>query len=84
MLYYTYLHKYTQAPTLFPILFAALTSRALKSLAQWRIEHGAPRVGHLDQLVGSTSITATFITQLKLRALNLLAIALVLTWALSP
>ena len=72
-----------QSPSLFPVLFAALVARAAKSVAQWRLEKGVA-VGYLDQLVGSTSMISTFSTQYKLRAFNILALALVTLWTLSP
>ncbi|THV68068.1 hypothetical protein D6D27_10133, partial [Aureobasidium pullulans] len=71
------------APTIYPILFAAIVGKALKSIAFWKLERGS-RVGVLDQLLGSTTIFQTIITQVQMRTPGLVSVTLILTWALSP
>ncbi|KAK5058518.1 hypothetical protein LTR84_010781 [Exophiala bonariae] len=70
-------------PTIFPILFAAIAGRSLKAVASWKVEHGAT-IGALEQLLGSRTLLSTFFLQIHMRAFNLLGVALVLLWALSP
>ncbi|KYG13767.1 hypothetical protein FVEG_14008 [Fusarium verticillioides 7600] len=76
-------------PTLFPILFAAIVGRALKALATWELQKGSTIgkylfVGHIETLSGSTTLIGAIVTQIQLRNLNLVAISLILLWALSP
>ena len=49
----------------------------------WRLETGE-RIGILDTLAGSTSLTSTITTLFKLRVISGLGIILVTVWALSP
>ncbi|VTT82059.1 unnamed protein product [Fusarium fujikuroi] len=70
-------------PTIFPILFAAIVGRALKALATWELQKGST-IGHVETLSGSTTLIGAIITQIQLRNLNLVAISLVVLWALSP
>ncbi|KAF2818357.1 hypothetical protein CC86DRAFT_309338, partial [Ophiobolus disseminans] len=70
-------------PTIFPILFAAVVGRAAHSILVWRFEKGA-RIGTLDTLAESTSLTSTVISQFKLRVVSFLGVGLVTVWALSP
>ncbi|KAJ4248064.1 hypothetical protein NW762_012834 [Fusarium torreyae] len=70
-------------PTIFPILFAAIVGRALKALATWELQKGST-IGHVETLCGSTTLIGAITTQVQLRNLDLVAIALVLLWALSP
>lgn len=49
----------------------------------WKLERGG-RVGTFDQVLGSTTITQAIMTQIQLRALNIVGALLVLLWALSP
>lgn len=64
-------------------MFAAIVSRALKSVSLWRLQEGG-RIGLLDILLGSTTITNTITTQISNRSLNIVGIILVILWALSP
>ncbi|KAI1753883.1 hypothetical protein F4782DRAFT_529301 [Xylaria castorea] len=77
--------KLYEAPTLYPLLFAAIVGGSLKSIASWKIQtrRGAP-VGEVEQCMGSQTISRAFATQIKLRALNLLGIFIVGLWSLSP
>jgi hypothetical protein len=70
-------------PTVFPILFAAVLGRAAHVILLWRLERG-DRVGTLDLLAGSTSLTSTVNSQLQLRAISIIGLSLILIWALSP
>jgi hypothetical protein len=49
----------------------------------WRLEKGES-VGVLDTLASSTSLTSTVTSQLQLRVLSVLGVALVAVWSLSP
>ncbi|KKZ60042.1 hypothetical protein EMCG_05224 [[Emmonsia] crescens] len=71
------------AVTTFPIIFAAVTSRLTKNLATWRLERGIS-LGHLEQLLGSSSVFGTFSTQVLMGSFNMMAIGLLCLWALSP
>ncbi|EMT74351.1 hypothetical protein FOC4_g10002462 [Fusarium odoratissimum] len=70
-------------PTIFPILFAAIVGRALKALATWELQRGST-IGHIETLSSSTTLIGAIVTQIQLRNLNLVAIALIVLWALSP
>ncbi|KAJ5355937.1 hypothetical protein N7517_010546 [Penicillium concentricum] len=73
------------APTVFPVLFAAIAGSSIKSIASWRIQttRGAT-IGLIEQCLGSQTITGAFLTQIRLRAVNSVAILTVLLWCLSP
>ncbi|KIW29290.1 uncharacterized protein PV07_05115 [Cladophialophora immunda] len=88
----TALHKHTAntllsatkyGPSVFPILFACILGRAAHAILVWRLEKGE-RVGILDLLAGSTSLTSTVTSQLKLRIASFLGVALIAIWSLSP
>lgn len=49
----------------------------------WKLEKGE-RIGVLDLLAGSSSLTSTVISQVQLGMLSFLSVGLVLIWALSP
>ncbi len=70
-------------PTVFPILFAAVVGRATHAVLLWRLERG-DYIGVLDLLAGSTSLTSTITSQLKLRIISFFGISLIVLWALSP
>ncbi|KAJ5841143.1 hypothetical protein N7534_010973 [Penicillium rubens] len=73
------------APTVFPVLFAAIAGSSIKSIASWRIQttRGAT-IGLVEQCLGSQTITGAFLTHIRLRAVNFAAIFTVLLWCLSP
>lgn len=73
----------SQGPSVFPILFAAVLGRAARYIFSWRLEKGA-RIGTLDLLADSTSLTATVISQFRLRMLNFFGLGLIIIWAWSP
>ena len=72
-----------EGPTIFPIVFAAIVGGAMKSLATWRIQRGAT-IGLVEQLLGSSTISGAFMTQLQFRAFNVLALLIIALWCLSP
>jgi hypothetical protein len=67
----------------FPILFASVIGRAAHAILLWRLEKGE-RIGILDTLASSTSLTSTVTSQLQLRSLSMLGVALLVVWSLSP
>jgi hypothetical protein len=73
----------SQGPTIYPILFAAIIGRALKSIAFWKLERGG-RIGTLDRLFGSMTIVQTIITQIQMSSVSLLGLLLIAIWSLSP
>ncbi|KAF2736798.1 hypothetical protein EJ04DRAFT_562072 [Polyplosphaeria fusca] len=70
-------------PTIFPILFAAIVGQAMHAIAHWRLENGE-RMKVLDQLLGSTGLFSTVITQFKFRNMGFTGAGLVILWLLSP
>ncbi|KXT06815.1 hypothetical protein AC578_7250 [Pseudocercospora eumusae] len=70
-------------PSVFPILFACVIGRVAHTTLLWRLEKGE-RLGVLDLLAGSTSLTSTVTSQLRSRVISILGIVLVAVWALSP
>ncbi|KAG9519499.1 hypothetical protein KCU93_g8083, partial [Aureobasidium melanogenum] len=70
-------------PTIYPVLFAALIGRALKSIAFWELQRGS-KIGTLDRVLGSMTIVQTVLTQVQMRSLSLLSIVLIALWSLSP
>ncbi|KAK5946706.1 hypothetical protein PMZ80_000849 [Knufia obscura] len=70
-------------PTLFPIVFAAIVGRLMKTYALWRAERGAS-LGILEQLNGSQNLLAALERAVVLPGLGVLSIGVVLLWALSP
>ncbi|WQF79275.1 hypothetical protein CDEST_04289 [Colletotrichum destructivum] len=73
------------APTIFPVLFAAIAGATMKNVASWRIQasQGAT-LGSLEQCLGSQTISRAFTTQINLRTYNLLGLSIVALWCLSP
>jgi hypothetical protein len=67
----------------FPILFASVIGRAAHAILLWRLEKGE-RIGILDILASSTSLTNTVTSQLQLRSFSMLGTALLVVWSLSP
>ncbi|KKY26970.1 hypothetical protein UCDDS831_g01018 [Diplodia seriata] len=58
---------YATGPSIFPIVFAAVVAKNLRTISLWQLEKGQ-KIGVLDQLLGSTSVVSTIITQFQLRA----------------
>ncbi|KAJ5807339.1 hypothetical protein N7447_010795 [Penicillium robsamsonii] len=73
------------APTIFPVLFAAIAGSSIKSIASWRIQTtGGATIGLIEQCLGSQTIIGAILTQIRLRAVDSVAILTVLLWCLSP
>lgn len=72
-----------QGPTVFPILFASVFGRAAQAVLNLRLERGE-KIGILDLLAGSTSLTNTVMSQFRLRTINALSVCLITAWLLSP
>ncbi|KAF2235286.1 hypothetical protein EV356DRAFT_532010 [Viridothelium virens] len=70
-------------PTIFPIAFAAIVGRFLKSVAAWRLERDASILS-LEQLLNSKTVVSAVVLPFKLRRLDVLSILLIILWAISP
>jgi hypothetical protein len=70
-------------PSVFLLLFAAIIGRLAHTVLLWRLEKGA-RIGLLDTLAGSTSLTSTVTSQIQLRTISILGFGIVLLWLLLP
>ncbi|KAK0640235.1 hypothetical protein DIS24_g9551 [Lasiodiplodia hormozganensis] len=70
-------------PSVFPIVFAAVVAKNLRTISLWQLEKGQG-IGVLDQLLGSTSVLSTIITQFQLRAYGPVGISLIFLWIISP
>jgi hypothetical protein len=70
-------------PTVFPIVFAAIVSRLMRSVAQWKAETGT-KLGLLEQLVGSQNLTSAIQRLVLLQRYSPLGFAIVVLWLLSP
>lgn len=71
------------AVSLFPIIFAAIVGRFLKSYAMYRAERGAS-MGMLEQFYGSQSLANAVQLTYALRGSGMLGLAVVILWLLSP
>ncbi|BCR93033.1 uncharacterized protein AKAW2_10079A [Aspergillus luchuensis] len=73
------------APTIFPVLFAAIVGGSMKSIPSWCIQtHRGATVGLLQRCLGSQSISGAVLTQIQLGLFDFGAIMMVLLWSLSP
>ncbi|KAI9740386.1 MAG: hypothetical protein M1834_004966 [Cirrosporium novae-zelandiae] len=74
------------APTIFPIVFAALAGRFFKIAALWKAERGIElgSAQTLEQLIGCQSLFSTVERQVLLHDYSILSISILLFWALSP
>lgn len=70
-------------PTLFPIIFAAIVGRLMRTYALWRAERGAT-IGTLEALNGSQNLLAAAERVIRLPGLGILGFAIILLWMLSP
>ncbi|KAJ3522152.1 hypothetical protein NM208_g12981 [Fusarium decemcellulare] len=73
------------SPTVYPIIFAAVTSRFYKTYARWSLEqpHGA-RLSTLEQVLGSQSFAGAFERLLFVRTHIAVGVLILLTWTMSP
>ena len=74
---------HVQGPTVFPILYALTAGRLMKAIAAWKIERGAD-IATLERLLGSRAIGSALITAFQMKSINVLGLALILLWSLSP
>ncbi|KAL6355642.1 hypothetical protein LRP88_11245 [Fusarium phalaenopsidis] len=81
--YFSYQNAITTLATAFPIIFAAIMGRLMYQLSRWMLERGATMVT-LEQLMGSRTLGAAFLTQAELGAFNLVGLVIVFTWIWSP
>lgn len=71
------------SPTVFPIMFAAIVGRLMRTWATWKAERGA-RLGTLEQMTGSQNLTSAIERATKISGAGLWGIFIVLLWLLSP
>jgi hypothetical protein len=72
-----------QGPTIYPILFASVVGRATHAILLWRLQKGE-KIGTLDILAGSTSLTSTVVSQFHMRLVSSVGLGLIAIWVLSP
>ncbi|KAJ3531751.1 hypothetical protein NM208_g8741 [Fusarium decemcellulare] len=73
------------SPSLYPILFAAVTSRFYKNVARWSLEKpNGIRLAVLEQIFGSQSFAAAFERVFLIRTQVTIGLIILLTWAMSP
>ncbi|QIW97414.1 hypothetical protein AMS68_002932 [Peltaster fructicola] len=72
-----------KGPTIFPVVFAAVVGKSLKSLADWKLERGTT-VAMIEYLLASRSVSGVLIAPLRFRIWRLVIIPLILLWSLSP
>ncbi|KAF2709518.1 hypothetical protein K504DRAFT_502244 [Pleomassaria siparia CBS 279.74] len=70
-------------PTLFPIVFAAISGRSMKMYARYLAEKGA-NISTLELLTASQSVWGTVESQFLMQRLTLVGAHLLFLWALSP
>ncbi|KAF3939191.1 hypothetical protein ABW19_dt0202043 [Dactylella cylindrospora] len=70
-------------PTIFPIIFAAITGNFLHAVALRLAERGTT-IGILEQLTRSVTISSTITTPFLIRSYNFLSGVLWCLWAVSP
>ncbi|KAF2226777.1 hypothetical protein BDZ85DRAFT_316249 [Elsinoe ampelina] len=73
----------SMGPTIFPILFAALAGRFLKTLVRYLAERGH-RLGPLEMMHSSKTVFSTIESQFCLRRFSVLGCALFVLWSMSP
>jgi hypothetical protein len=69
--------------SLFPMLFAFVMGHAIYEVARTQLEHGTA-LETLEQLIGSRTLGGAIMTPFGLSTFNLLGIALLALWCLSP
>ncbi|CBX94473.1 hypothetical protein LEMA_P119640.1 [Plenodomus lingam JN3] len=70
-------------PTIFPIVFAAISGRSMKMIARYLAEKGA-KLSTLELLMASQSVWGTFESQLLMQRLTIVGANLLFLWSLSP
>ncbi|KAI4721751.1 hypothetical protein E4T48_01959 [Aureobasidium sp. EXF-10727] len=70
-------------PSIYPIMFAAVAGKSLKTFARYYAERGT-ELGVLELLLASQTVWGTFESQILLRRFTLFGAHLFLLWCLSP
>ncbi|KAH7087585.1 hypothetical protein FB567DRAFT_469954 [Paraphoma chrysanthemicola] len=70
-------------PTLYPLVYAAVCGRYLRSFAIWLAERGTT-LETLEKLLRSQSFVSAIGTAITLRSINTISIPLLLIWFMSP
>ncbi|KAH8747389.1 hypothetical protein BGZ57DRAFT_835949 [Hyaloscypha finlandica] len=71
------------ATTVFPLVFTGIMGRTIMKIAGWKLEKGTS-LGTLEQLTGSRTVFGAVHTQFHLGSYNLMGLALILIWIMSP
>ncbi|KAL1656652.1 hypothetical protein SLS61_000448 [Didymella pomorum] len=70
-------------PTMFPIVFAAISGRSMKMIARYLAERGT-KLSNLELLMASQSVWGTVESQMLMQRITLVGANLLFLWALSP
>ncbi|XPS94379.1 hypothetical protein M3J09_003695 [Ascochyta lentis] len=70
-------------PTMFPIIFAAISGRSMKMIARYLAERGS-KLSTLELLMASQSVWGTIESQMIMQRLTIVGANLLFLWALSP
>lgn len=70
-------------PTLFPIMFAAISGRSMKMIARYLAEKGT-KLSTLELLMASQSVWGTVESQMLMRRLTIVGANLLFLWTMSP
>ncbi|KAH6620097.1 hypothetical protein C7974DRAFT_226221 [Boeremia exigua] len=70
-------------PTMFPIIFAAISGRSMKMIARYLAEKGT-KLSNLEMLMASQSVWGTVESQLLMQRITIVGANLLFLWALSP
>ena len=71
------------APSIFPIVFAAIVAQSMRNVARYNLERGW-MLKYIEQFTGSQSLSGMISTQARLGLVDLTGIALILMWLISP
>ncbi|KAJ8114504.1 hypothetical protein OPT61_g3640 [Boeremia exigua] len=71
------------APSIFPILYAAVLGKMLRRVGLYRAEKSA-KIGTVERLIGCQSVFTAIERQIALRRFDLLGLAILFAWLLSP
>ncbi|KAJ5614556.1 hypothetical protein N7528_008210 [Penicillium herquei] len=76
---------FSKAPTVFPVLFAAIAGSSMNSIAAWRVQTSkGATIGFIQQCLGSQTFSSAFLVPIRFRNLNSFAVFTLLLWCLSP
>lgn len=71
------------SPTIFPIIFATIVGRLMRTWAMWKAERGAT-LGILEQMTGSQNVTSAIERAIMISGAGFWGFFVVLLWMLSP